>query len=355
MPTSRPSATPGIAPIKRPISTRSSVTSVLLTSSPLVRNTTKSLTIELGAGKKRASTRWIRTHASHRATSARGETMRNVRSIVTPGCPRAADARCDGKAAKFRISAQLDRVARPGERHGDDFANPPRMRRHHDHAIGKRQRLLDTVRDEQHRLAIALPERKELRRQTHARLLVERAERLVHEEHLRIDGKRASDRAALFHAAGKLMRIGVGETRKVHELELLVDAPVPLAPVDLQTVECKSDVAPQRHPRKERILLKDAGARQCAGPIAVGVDGDAAGGGRLEPRGDSQERRLSAAARSDDRDELTIRDVEVDAVDGERAGREGFSQAARADPWRFHGLAASGKGARRLRLNRQAA
>ena len=42
-----------------------------------------------------------------------------------------------------------------------------------------------------------------------ARLRVERAERLVHQQHLGIDGERAGDADALLHAAGKLMRAAV--------------------------------------------------------------------------------------------------------------------------------------------------
>ena len=42
-----------------------------------------------------------------------------------------------------------------------------------------------------------------------ARLRVERAERLVHQQHGGVDGQRAGDADALLHAAGKLMRAAV--------------------------------------------------------------------------------------------------------------------------------------------------
>ena len=54
-----------------------------------------------------------------------------------------------------------------------------------------------------------------------ARLRVERAERLVHQQDARLLGKRAHDRDALLHAARKLVRIGVGEFLEADELEPL--------------------------------------------------------------------------------------------------------------------------------------
>ena len=54
-----------------------------------------------------------------------------------------------------------------------------------------------------------------------ARLCVERAERLVHQQDARLVGERADDCDALFHAAGQLMRIGVGEFLEADELQPL--------------------------------------------------------------------------------------------------------------------------------------
>ena len=45
------------------------------------------------------------------------------------------------------------------------------------------------------------------------RLLIERAERLVEQQHLRFEHQRTRDADALAHAAGKLRRIGLREIR----------------------------------------------------------------------------------------------------------------------------------------------
>ena len=55
-------------------------------------------------------------------------------------------------------------------------------------------------------------------------LRVERAERLVEQQHLGLDRQRAGERHALALAARELRRVAVGEAAQVHELEQLVDA-----------------------------------------------------------------------------------------------------------------------------------
>ena len=80
----------------------------------------------------------------------------------------------------------------------------------HDHdAVGEQHRLVEIVGDEQDGLAGAGVDVEQLGLHGLARLRVERAERLVHQQHLRVDGERARDADALLHAAGELMRAAV--------------------------------------------------------------------------------------------------------------------------------------------------
>ena len=51
---------------------------------------------------------------------------------------------------------------------------------------------------------------------------VERAERLVEEQHLRLDGERAGERHPLPLAAGELRRVALGQAVELDELEQLV-------------------------------------------------------------------------------------------------------------------------------------
>ena len=56
-----------------------------------------------------------------------------------------------------------------------------------------------------------------------AHLGVERAERLVEQQHLRLDGERARQRHALALSARELRRVAVGQPVELHELQQVVD------------------------------------------------------------------------------------------------------------------------------------
>src|SRR5690606_264415 len=70
------------------------------------------------------------------------------------------------------------------------------------------------------------------------------------------------------------------------------------------------------------------------------VESDRPLGGALEARDHPQDRRLAAARRPQERDELAAADVEVDVVDGHDVTSEALDEAAQADA----GRAATGRG-----------
>ena len=53
---------------------------------------------------------------------------------------------------------------------------------------------------------------------------VERAERLVEQQHLRLDGERAGERHPLALAARELVRVALAEVREPDEVQQLLDA-----------------------------------------------------------------------------------------------------------------------------------
>ena len=75
----------------------------------------------------------------------------------------------------------------------------------------KRQRLVLVVRHHQGRDAEPLLQLAHLDLHVLAQLLVERAERLVEQQHRRLDHQRARERDALLLAARELMRIARAE------------------------------------------------------------------------------------------------------------------------------------------------
>src|SRR5258706_3747658 len=107
-----------------------------------------------------------------------------------------------------RIVGKREALARARQGHLEDLADPGRGAvGHHDHAIGKQHRLVHVVRHHQHRGAGLVDDAHQLVLQRRARERVERAERLVEEQHLRLDRKRARDADALLHAARDFIRI----------------------------------------------------------------------------------------------------------------------------------------------------
>src|SRR3989454_1708625 len=82
--------------------------------------------------------------------------------------------------------------------------DPPGARRHDGDPRREEERLVQAVGHEDDGLARPAPDVEEPLAHEHARLLVEGAERLVHQEDLRVDGERAADRDALLHAPGEL-------------------------------------------------------------------------------------------------------------------------------------------------------
>ena len=79
----------------------------------------------------------------------------------------------------------------------------------HDDARAEEHGLGDAVGDEHDRLLRLLPDAQQLKVHLLARQRIERAERLVHQDQLRIVDQRARDRGALLHAAGELVRVFV--------------------------------------------------------------------------------------------------------------------------------------------------
>ena len=72
-------------------------------------------------------------------------------------------------------------------------------------------RLEHRMGDEHHGLAQLSPQRQEIAVEPEAGDLVERRERLVHQQHLRLGDQRARDRHPHLHAAGQFARIGLRE------------------------------------------------------------------------------------------------------------------------------------------------
>ena len=113
---------------------------------------------------------------------------------------------------------------------------------HDGDAVGHRHRLLLVVRDHDEGDADVALDPLELDLHRLAQLEVERAERLVEQQHLRVHDERAGERDALLHAARELRRLGLLAAGEADELERLGRLAVALLLADLALLEAVGDV-----------------------------------------------------------------------------------------------------------------
>ena len=151
----------------------------------------------------------------------------------------------------------------------DDAAGPPA---HHQHAVGQRHGFQQVVGDEQRGLAGALERLRQIALQHDAGLRVDRRERLVEQQHRRIDRERARQRHALAHAAGQLMRIVLGEFGELEVFQQRLRAPPALGRRHALDFDAEHHVLVDRAPRQQQVLLQHEGDMGVRAFDALAVD-----------------------------------------------------------------------------------
>ena len=130
---------------------------------------------------------------------------------------------------------------------------------------------------------------------------------------MRIVDQRAGERGALRHAAGELVREGLGEFFQADQRQRVVDAPR----CSLQKAarfESERGVAPHGAPRIERRILEDHDARRVGSRHLGAVDQETAAARTVEAGDQAQQGGLAAAARSEQGDEFAGLDLEGDIL-----------------------------------------
>jgi hypothetical protein len=150
---------------------------------------------------------------------------------------------------------------------------------------------------------------------------VEVAGRLVGQKDRGLVGEGAGDGHALLLAARELRRVMV---RAVGEVDVFEELPPAFArPADARDLQRREDVFERRHRRDEMERLEDeaelAAAQGGQSVLAhrgdlLAVDEDAAGGRRVEPGDEAEQRGLARARGADDGDELPVGDGQVKLV-----------------------------------------
>ncbi len=92
--------------------------------------------------------------------------------------------------------------------------------------VAQEKRLVDAVGNENHRLAFVRSshQSQQLFLKHFASLGVERGERLIHQQHPRIEDQRSRQSDSLLHAARKLVRVVALEAHQAHQVQVVVDS-----------------------------------------------------------------------------------------------------------------------------------
>jgi hypothetical protein len=119
---------------------------------------------------------------------------------------------------------------------------------HHQHAVGQFQGFVLVVGDEDARQMNLVVQAAEPLPQLLPHLGVERAERLIQQQHFRLDGQRPGQRHALPLSAGELVRIAMGHALQLHQFQ---------KPHDLVFDQVSGGAMFARpHPQPERHVLE---------------------------------------------------------------------------------------------------
>ena len=168
--------------------------------------------------------------------------------------------------------------------------------------------------DEADRLPGVRMERQQLLVQMVAHDLVERAEGLIHQQQVCVEGERPGYRRPLLHASRKLPGKHAAEIAEADQVE---NAPDPLGPLlrgVAHHLERQAHILLDGPPGIEpgRLEHVAVGAVQPRLPRRHPVDRDRAVGRLLQVRDHPQQCRLPAARRADEADELARRHLQID-------------------------------------------
>ena len=170
-----------------------------------------------------------------------------------------------------------------------------------------------------------------------AELGVQRAERLVEQQHRRLQDQRPGQRHPLLLAAGQLARPALLERPQLHQFERGVDALLKFGLRQLLVPQAEGDVVEDRQEREQGVALEHrvhVAAVRRDGRYVLAVQQDPARGRLLESGDQPQRRRLAAARWAKQGEELTAVDLQVDVVHGDLV--EPLGQRYELDPASGH-------------------
>src|ERR1700741_2149271 len=192
------------------------------------------------------------------------------------------------------------------------FGNAPRARREQRDLVGQVRRLLDAVGDKNDRFLVVAQEVQQVLLELAPRLLVDRGERLVHQDDVGVDGERAREADALAHAAGELARVAVLEALQADFGDVLARDRLALRAWRTAQLQAEGHVAQHVGPGQQREVLEH---ERPFGPGTFNrssLDQNFSPVARDEAGDDLEQRGLAAAAGAEEGGELAFRERQVD-------------------------------------------
>ena len=149
-------------------------------------------------------------------------------------------------------------------------------------------------------------------------LLVERAQRLVHQYQIGLEDQCAGNCDPLLLAARELGRTPPSEAGELDHLQRLLDPPVRLVARHATHLQGKEEVLLHRHVGEQRVVLEHHADATLVRRDVVdrpAVENDLAVGRGLEPGEHHQACRLARAGRPEHGQELPLCDIQIEALD----------------------------------------
>ena len=285
------------------------------------------------------------TEASRRR---RGFPRRRLRRVGALGHQRVDSL---DEVAEFGVQP----IARLRERNRDLGGDAAGIGRQHENPVGHQHRLLDVVGDHQDRLdrnAPLLPQVEQIGAQGFGGKHVERRERLVHQEDLRLHDQRPCEADALAHAARQFLRIGRFEAVQPDSVDRLQRPLARLVRGHAVGPEPEFDVIEDVEPREEGEALKHH--RDILGRTKNRLAGNRHRPLRRpgEPGDDAQQRGLAGTRPAEQGDDLAGLHAQRNLAQDRRAGlaRPGLEDLGhvvdaqkRRDCWVQHGELLGGR------------
>ena len=153
-------------------------------------------------------------------------------------------------------------------------------------------------------------------RSTHldAKLRVQVGKGLVHQQHVGLDDDGPGKGDTLLLAAGHVLGLPVAKRGNLHHVEHLLHAPCLLRILDVPLFQTERHILERRHMGEHGIVLEDhADVPLVAGDVvdALPVEEEIASLDGIETGNHAQQRGLAASRRAEQREELTLLDVQA--------------------------------------------